>query len=71
MLYTCPVCGFAAMTDPPTDHEICEGCGTHFDYDDCNTSHTELREKWIAGGCIWWFGDRRSGYNPFVAKEET
>jgi hypothetical protein len=50
MTFTCPVCGYDKMEDPPENHEICPCCTTHFNYDDYNTSHAELRKRWISKG---------------------
>ena len=52
--YTCPVCGFDELDEPATNWTICPCCGTEFEYDDARTSHEELRQRWIAGGCKWW-----------------
>jgi hypothetical protein len=53
--YTCPVCYYDKLDDPP-DHsfEICPSCGTEFGYTDFNTSHEQLRNEWVAGGKKWW-----------------
>jgi len=56
MAHTCPVCGFAELTQPPYDStgcasfEICPSCGTEFGYHDANKSHEELRRRWLAAG---------------------
>ena len=58
--YMCPVCGFAALDEPPYDehgyptYTICPSCGTEFGYDDATTTHAQLRRKWIDGGMCWW-----------------
>lgn len=58
-LYTCPVCCYPALDEPPVNHAICPCCGTHFAYDDANTAHAVLRRDWLdAGAC--WFDD----YDP-------
>ncbi len=57
MYYTCPVCGYDKLEEPPTDYNICECCGTEFGYHDANCSHEELRRLWIADGMPW--RDRR------------
>lgn len=50
MMYTCPVCLFNRMEDPPEDHHICRGCGTHFEYDDDYYTYKQLRTMWDAAG---------------------
>jgi len=51
--YTCPVCGFGWMDDPPEDHAICACCGTHFGYDDVSTGYRALRNSWLRYGGFW------------------
>ncbi len=53
-MYACPVCGFAELSDPPENFNICPCCGTEFDLDDAFTTHAELRLKWIRNGARWW-----------------
>ena len=53
MTYTCPVCEYDKLVDPPEDHEICPSCGTHFGLDDDQRSHADLRAAWIAAGRPW------------------
>lgn len=53
-MYTCPVCSYDELTQPPSDWSICPCCGVEFEYDDCNASHEELRERWLANGAEWW-----------------
>lgn len=68
--YTCPVCGYGGLTEPPWDNdapsdEICASCGTHFGYDDAaggdaarrQAKYRELRERWIARGMPWGSAD--------------
>lgn len=56
---TCPVCGYTDLDFAPYDdygipsQEICPCCGTQFGYDDANTSHDDLRNRWIQNGAIW------------------
>ena len=64
-MYTCPVCFFDSMTDPPQDYNICECCGTEFGSDDEERSHGELRTEWIALGAKWFFGNPPLGWNPW------
>ena len=52
--YTCPVCDYHKMTDPPKDYEICPSCGTEFGLDDNVTTHAELREEWERNGSKFW-----------------
>jgi len=52
--YTCPVCYFNQMDEPPEDRNICDSCGTEFNYDDADTSHEELRARWVENGKRWW-----------------
>jgi hypothetical protein len=59
MKFTCLVCGYPEMKYPPADHNICSCCGTHFEYDDFETTHAELRRRWIDEGMQWW-----SNYTP-------
>lgn len=51
--WTCPVCSYPGLTREPKDHLICPCCLVRFSYDDCTTSHAELRRKWIERGCRW------------------
>jgi hypothetical protein len=51
--YTCPVCGYNNLPDPPADYEICPSCGTEFGYDDFTFSYENLRRKWLAAGAKW------------------
>jgi hypothetical protein len=53
-MYTCPVCGFDRLEDPPNNYTICPSCGTEFEYDDVRTTKAELRRAWVAGGYKWW-----------------
>jgi hypothetical protein len=51
--YTCPVCGFNQLENPPEDHVICPCCGTQFGYDDVAHSYRELRNIWLHKGGRW------------------
>lgn len=51
--YQCPVCFYNQMLDPPEDFNICPCCGTEFGNDDFELNHAELRERWEAGGLLW------------------
>ena len=65
MTYTCPVCFYGGMTEPPQDYNICECCGTEFGYDDEFRSHDELRTEWIALGAKWFYGTPPANWNPW------
>lgn len=52
--YQCPVCGYNRMLEPPQSWYICPCCGTEFENDDDELSHSELRSRWIAR-CVPWF----------------
>jgi hypothetical protein len=86
MAYTCPVCAYDRMVEPPVDFAICPSCGTEFGYDDANRSFDELRTEWIDGGAQWfshvtqppdgWSGYRqllRSGYalRPVASRADS
>lgn len=72
--YTCPVCGYADLDEPPyngdgcASFDICPCCGVEFGYDDYTSSHPLLREKWIASGMLWWSTVRKPpvGWDPDV-----
>jgi hypothetical protein len=57
--YTCPVCGFGGLSEPPYDEhgnasfDICPCCGTEYGYHDATASHDELRRLWLAAGAPW------------------
>lgn len=58
-LYTCPVCGWAGLEDPPynrfgnPDYDICPCCGVEYGYQDADGNHARLRALWIEEGMIW------------------
>ncbi len=58
-LYTCPVCGFPELDEPPYDEAkcptyiICPCCGVEFGFDDATATFKELRQKWKAQGMPW------------------
>ena len=58
--WTCPVCGFAGLVEPPVDptgsptYSICPCCGTQFGADDLDKPHAELRKEWVQAGSEWW-----------------
>lgn len=53
MKYTCPVCAYDGLEEPPAYFTICPSCGTEFGYQDLIRGHDELREAWIADGPVW------------------
>ena len=65
MHYTCPVCGYRCLENPPEDHFMCPSCGTEFGYDDVGHSHTELRRLWIMLGANWFLPPEPPGWNPW------
>ena len=67
MEYTCPVCGYNKLEDPPFDDEICPSCGTQFGYHDHKRSHAELRAIWLTNPT--WHSrvdDQPDGWNPYT-----
>jgi hypothetical protein len=52
--YTCPVCGYDNLEEPPFDYAICPSCGTEFGYTDAKRAHETLRQLWIANGKVWY-----------------
>jgi hypothetical protein len=61
MAYTCPVCGYPGLDNPPRSFgvssvfEICSSCGFEFGYTDDALGYTfaQWREKWIDEGMPW------------------
>src|SRR5437763_7383110 len=61
MPYTCPVCGFPELTEPPrtpdsgASYEICPSCGFQFGYDDESEliDYLTWRRRWISEGMPW------------------
>jgi len=68
MAYTCPVCGFSDLPEPPANFSICPSCGTEFGYDDAKTSYAHLRQEWIIAGAPWFSRARRPSqqWNPWL-----
>jgi hypothetical protein len=64
MTYTCPVCFFDKLSEPPENYSICVCCGTEFGNDDEFLSHAELRQQWISKGSRWFFRQPPAGWNP-------
>ena len=68
MQYTCPVCGFPDLSEPPRSmsgggsYEICPSCGYQFGVsdDDRDITYEEWRKIWIANGMRW----NSAGINP-------
>jgi hypothetical protein len=53
MMYTCPVCGYDQLDEPPQDWSICPCCRTQFDFTGSVAWYAELRARWIANGAKW------------------
>ncbi len=61
MPYTCPVCGYPGLAQPPHSeegggsYEICLSCGFEFGYDDdaCGISYESWRREWVQKGMPW------------------
>ena len=51
--YTCPICFYPELADPPQDYLICPCCGVEFGYSDFEFTNEELRRGWIMGGMKW------------------
>lgn len=68
MPYTCPVCGYDNLEDPPSHHEICPSCGTQFGYHDFTRSHESLRLAWISKHMPWHSAvdEKPVGWNALV-----
>jgi hypothetical protein len=64
-MFTCPVCYFEKMPDPPADFNICPCCGTEFGIDDELFSFTELRGQWVAEGADWFYMSSPEGWDPW------
>src|SRR5215470_3158985 len=64
----CPVCGFNKLEEPPANFYICPCCGTEFGNDDLDTSHAELRRRWLQSGARWFSDYTRPPvrWNPYV-----
>jgi len=61
---TCPVCWFPFLPYPARDYHICPCCGTEFGNDDAVFTWEELRQRWVAGGMHWFFGQPPVDWNP-------
>ena len=61
MKYTCPVCHFPDLIEPPRgksgggSFEICPSCGFQFGVsdDDLGFTHAQWRAKWLEAGAKW------------------
>jgi hypothetical protein len=64
-LYQCPVCGYPGLVLPVFEQllhgpfpsfETCPSCGFEFGFDDGvkGRSYADHRDKWVAGGMLWW-----------------
>lgn len=51
--WTCPVCHYPGLEDPPDDYSICPRCGTEFGVDDDELTHAQLKARWVANGAKW------------------
>jgi len=59
--YSCPVCGFAKLKEPPRSasggpsYEICPACGFQFGVsdDDDEISYEQWRADWVHSGMEW------------------
>ncbi len=66
MNFTCPVCFFDKLEEPPRLYNICDCCGTEFGNDDEQQTYDELRAAWINAGARWFFGQAPFGWNPWM-----
>jgi hypothetical protein len=66
MMFTCPVCFYGQLEDPPINYNICDCCGTEFDNDDSVASHDDLRGAWMNAGTPWFFGHPPYGWNAWT-----
>jgi hypothetical protein len=73
--YTCPVCGFPDLTEPPRtpeaggSYEICWSCGFEFGVtdDDLGYTYDAWRQAWVERGMPWDSGELRPpplGWDP-------
>jgi hypothetical protein len=65
MTFTCPVCFYDKLHEPPRDYNICECCGTEFGNDDEENSHEVLRQRWISAGAKWFYRTPPANWNPW------
>jgi hypothetical protein len=70
--FTCPVCGYPALDEPPRSqdgggsYEICPSCGFEFGVTDDDQGHTyaSWRQRWLALGARWTHDDSPPGWDP-------
>jgi len=72
----CPVCGYDSLDalvvndEPYFDGSVCPSCGTEFSYTDAETTHEQLRQRWIhEKQAQWW--SRFTPPQPLVADHAT
>jgi hypothetical protein len=65
-MFSCPVCYFNQMPDPPQDYNICPCCGTEFGYDDEFKTFAQLRADWINAGMQWFFRQPPLFWSPVL-----
>ncbi|SHH34405.1 hypothetical protein SAMN05443575_3759 [Jatrophihabitans endophyticus] len=61
MTFTCPVCGYAGLSEPARllggggSHQICWSCGFEFGVsdDDLGYTYESWRAEWVARGMPW------------------
>lgn len=62
VMYTCPICGYPGLGEPPRSpktgggsYEICPSCGFQFGVtdDDRGCTYDDWRKQWIARGMPW------------------
>jgi len=68
MAFTCPVCFYPDLEEPPQDFSICPSCGTEFGFDDAGITHEQLRKQWIYQLAPWFSNYRKppAGWNPWT-----
>ena len=74
MPYTCPICAYPGLNNPPHSkegggsYENCPSCGFEFGFhdDDRGISYETWRSEWIQKGMPWSSHDipRPPGWNP-------
>jgi hypothetical protein len=65
-MFTCPVCFYDQLEEPPRDYNICECCGTEFGNDDEFKSWEDLRREWLQAGAQWFCGTQPFLWNPYM-----
>jgi len=63
----CPVCGYPEFTELHTDvsstYDLCPCCGFESGVDgigrDREERNTAFRQRWLAGGALWWSSARQ------------